>query len=130
MNITESLRDGHEYLGYAVFAVVVVSVVRAVMQGRAGAEYSDGLAKLAGMLLPLQLVYGIVIFVQGRFWEGSWLIAIIHPLAMLAAVGLAGASTARARRADSASESWGAIAKFQGIALVLVLVGIGAASAG
>ncbi len=130
MDITAELANGHGYLGYAVFAVVLFSVVWAFVQKGKGAEYKDGTAKLAGLLLPLQLLYGIVVFVQGRYWEGSALIAIVHPLAMLGAVALAGISTARARKAEGDAASWAAIAKFQGIALVLVIIGIGAASAG
>ncbi|MFT4744187.1 MAG: putative membrane protein [Nitriliruptoraceae bacterium] len=129
MNITAEMANGHRYLGYAVFLVVVVSVIRAVTQGRAGAEFSDGLPKLAGLLLPLQFVYGIIVYIQGAYWEASWPMAIVHPLAMFAGVALAGISTAKARKAPDAATAWGAIARFQGIALVLVLIGIGAASA-
>jgi hypothetical protein len=129
MNIATEIANGHGYLGYAAFLVVVVSVVRAVMQRRAGADFSDGIAKLAGLFLPLQLIYGIVVYIQGSYWEASWPLAIVHPVAMLTAVALAGVSTAKARKAPDAASAWGAIARFQGAALVLVVIGIGAASA-
>lgn len=128
MDLTQQLADGHGWLGYLVFLVVLVSVGRAAMQARAGAPYSDGLPRLAGLLLPLQLVYGIVVYVQVDGWNFGTGIAYIHPVAMLGAVALAGISTARARKAEDDAASWGAIARFQGIALLLVLVGIGAAS--
>ena len=133
MDLAGEILNGHGYLGYAVFALILVSVVRAAMAARSGAEYSDGLAKLAGLVLSLQWVYGILVYVQSQFWNAGFSTAVIHPLAMTGAVALAGIATARARKAadaSDASDAWMAIAKFQGIALLLIIIGIGAVSAG
>lgn len=129
MDLSAELANGHRLLGYAVFLAVLASVVRAAVAARGTTPYSEGLPRLAGLLLALQFVYGLLVYVQGGYWSAGLPLAVLHPLFMLGGVALAGISTARAKEAEGAG-AWAAIARFQGIALVLVLLGIGAASAG
>lgn len=128
MDLTREIANGHGYLGYLVLLVLVGVVVWAVLKSRDGTQYTGGAPRLAGLLLALQWVYGIVVYVQVEGWTGSWPLAYVHPLAMTGAVALAGIATARAGRATDAAQSWAAIAKFQGIALLLLIIGVGAAS--
>ncbi len=128
MDLAREIANGHEYLGYIVFVALLGVVVWAALKARDGSVYSEGPPRLAGLLLALQWVYGILVYVQLEAWTGDWLLAMLHPLAMTGAVALAGIATARAGRAETPAAAWGAIARLQGIALVLVLIGIGAAA--
>lgn len=128
MDLTREIANGHGYLGYLVLVVVLGVVVFALVQSRSETPYSDGAPRLAGLLLALQWVYGIIVYVQIEGWNGAWTLAWLHPLAMTGAVALAGISTARARRETEAAAAWSTIARLLGIALALVVVGVGAAA--
>lgn len=130
MDLAQEIANGHGYLGYAVFIVLLGVVVWAVVQARGGAEYSEGAPRLAGLLLALQWVYGILVYVQIEAWQGDWTLAYLHPLAMTAAVALAGIATARAGRATDGEGAWMQVARFDGLALLALVVGVWAASVG
>lgn len=129
MDLAGEIANGHGYLGYVVLLALLGVVGWSLRQGRAGAPYSEGAPRLAGLLLALQWVYGILVYVQVSGWDAGWSLAYVHPLAMTGAVALAGISTARAGRADDAEVAWGTVARFQGIALALVGIGVVAAAA-
>lgn len=128
MDMAREIANGHGYLGYLVLLALVGVVGWALLQARNGAAYSEGPPRLAGLLLALQWVYGIAVYVQGSAWNADWPLAIVHPLAMTAAVALTGIATARAGRATQPTDAWTAIARFQGIALGLVGIGVIAAA--
>ena len=129
MDLTAEIAAGHGYLGYVVAAAVLGSMARAAVARGRGEEYSSGAARLAGLLLALQFVYGLLVYVTGSYWEAGPGLAYVHPLAMFAAVGAAGVATGRAGRATSASAAWAEVLRFHGIATALVVVGIVAALA-
>lgn len=124
----EVLVDGHRWLGYLMFVLVIASVVVAMVRARNTARYDEGLPRLVGLVLALQVVYGLVVYGIGGYWDAAPLQAYVHPLLMVGAVGLAGVATARAGRAARPDVAWNTIARFHGIALLLVVLGIGAAS--
>ena len=128
MDLTRQLADGHGYLGYLVLVALVGVVVWAVVQANRGTDYSEGAPRLVGLLVALQWVYGIITYVSVEAWNAGALLAYVHPLAMTGAVALSGIATSRAKEAAHA-DAWRAIAKFDGIALVLLVVGVGAATA-
>lgn len=130
MDLAAEIANGHGYLGYAVLAVLAGTVGWAVVQARSGGEYGDGAPRLAGLLVALQWLYGIVVYIQRAAWGADWPLAYVHPLAMTAAVGLVGIATARARRATEAQVAWMQVARLQGFALVSIIIGIWAATAG
>lgn len=130
MDLAGEIANGHEYLGYAVLAAVLGSVAWALVQARGGAAYSEGFPRLVGLLLALQWVYGILVYVQVEAWERAWPLAYVHPLAMTAAVALAGIATARAGRAPEGDGAWMEIVRVHGLALLSVVVGVWAATAG
>lgn len=130
MDLTQQIADGHGYLGYVVAAALLGSLARAAIARGRGETYSAGPARLAGLLLALQFVYGIIVYVAGAYWQADALLAYLHPLAMLGGVALAGIATARARDAADAVAAWGAIVRFHTLAALLVVLGIIAAVAG
>lgn len=129
MDLAGEIANGHGYLGYLVLVVVLGVVGWSLLKARDGSPYSEGAPRLAGLLIALQWVYGILVYVQVNAWSADWLLAYVHPLAMTGAVALAGISTARAGRAAEASEAWATVARFQGIALGLIGIGVVAAAA-
>lgn len=128
MDLTAEIANGHGYLGYLVLAAVLGLVGYALLQARNGAAYSEGAPRLVGLLLALQWVYGILVYVQISGWNGGPALAYVHPLAMTAAVALAGIATSRARGLQDA-QAWSTVARLDGIALVLVGIGVVAAVA-
>lgn len=130
MDLSQQIADGHGYLGYVVAAALLGSLARAAIARARGEDYSSGAARLAGLLLALQFVYGIAVYVMGEYWRADALLAYVHPLAMLGGVGLAGVATARARDAGDAVAAWGAIVRFHALAAILVVLGVVAAVAG
>lgn len=128
MDLTRQLADGHGYLGYLVLVALVGLVVWAMVQAGRDGAYSEGAPRLVGLLVALQWVYGIITYVSVQGWTGGALLAVVHPLAMTGAVALTGIATSRAKDATG-SDAWRAVARFDGIALVLVVIGIAAAAA-
>lgn len=129
MDLAGEIANGHGYLGYVILLVVLGVVGWSLLKARDGSPYSQGAPRLAGLLVALQWVYGIVVYVQISAWEADWLLAYVHPLAMTGAVALAGIATARAGRAETPGAAWSVIARFQGIALGLIGIGVVAAAA-
>lgn len=130
MDLAAEIANGHGYLGYAVLVALLGSVGWALVQARGGAGYSEGVPRLVGLLLVLQWVYGIVVYVQVEAWQGAWPLAYLHPLAMTAAVAFAGIATARAGRAPQGEGAWMQIVRLHGLALLSVVIGVWAATAG
>ena len=127
--MTAMLADGHRWLGYLTFLLVLGSVVFAFTRARAGVAYEDGFPRIVGLVLALQVVYGLVLYGVGGYWDAAPMLAYVHPVLMVGAVGLGGVATSRARDAAGDAASWQAITRFHGLALVAVLAGIGVASA-
>jgi hypothetical protein len=127
--VDQTIASGHQYLGYATFLLVVGSVVWAWTRSRAGAPYQDGFPRIVGLILAAQVLFGLLTYGAVQGWDYRAAVAYVHPVVMIAAVGLGGVATARARDAEGDAASWMAIARFHGLALLAVLVGIGVASA-
>lgn len=131
MDLAAEIANGHGYLGYAVLVALLGSVGWGLVRARGGAAYSDGFPRLVGLVLALQWVYGVLVYVQVEAWRGEWPLAYVHPLAMTAAVALAGIATARAGRTPgSGKAAWMEIVRLHGLSLLLVVVGVWAATAG
>lgn len=127
-----AIRSIHEWLGYAVFLLVVVTVVLAWRDGRRGAALAAGRASVTMILVDVHVTVGIVLYVLLRTWEQSAnpLVAYLHPLLAIAALGVGHAGLARARRASSGRAANAVIVRAFGLALVLIAGAIGVVSAG
>lgn len=130
MDLNAEIINGHGYLGYVVAAAVLGSLVRAVVGRSRGEPYGEGAARVAGLLLALQFVYGLVVYAIGGYWDAGASLAYVHPLAMLAAVATAGIATARAGRAGDPADAWQQVIVFHGASVVLVVIGVIAALGG
>lgn len=127
--MTDTLFEIHRGIGYLAFVVVLVASVMAFNRAKNGQEFSDGLPKAAVILLDIQLLLGIVFYVVGEQWDRDPVVAFVHPLLNLAALGLAHVGLARARREQMAADAHRTVGRAFAIAMVLLLVGIGLVAA-
>lgn len=120
----------HEFTGYAVFLVVLGVVFAAFNRARNAQEFAATPFSIAAVLLDLQVLLGIATYGTGRYWEvDEPLIQFVHPIIMLVALGVAHAGLGRARREQMAADAHRLVGRMFSVALVLILAGIGVASA-
>lgn len=122
----------HSYLAYAVLALLVITVVIALLN-TIGNKPFGGLAKLAKVamiLLHTQFLIGIILYVvEGRYVEmgekmkisAERLLALEHPLTMLIGIVLITIGNSKAKKAATDAEKNKKILIFFGLGLILVL---------
>jgi hypothetical protein len=127
--VYQPLATGHQVLGYAVFLLFIAAVVVASQRAKNGREYESGLFALTGLVVTVQFVLVIAVYGAGTWWDSDQpLVAYVHPVLMLAAVGMTHAGVARAGREQMALDAYLTVRRFFIIAAVLLVAGIGAAS--
>ncbi len=128
--MTATLVTIHQYVGYAVFLVVLAVVFMAFNRAKNAQEFSAAPFSVAAVLLDIQVTLGLIVYGVGQYWSGDApLIQYVHPLVMLAALGVAHVGLARARREQMAVDAHRKVGRMFAVATVLVVVGIGLASA-
>ncbi|MEY3019350.1 MAG: hypothetical protein RLZZ272_334 [Actinomycetota bacterium] len=127
-----TIRTVHQWLGYAVFLVVLVVAVLAWIGSRRSTKPALPRARTTMVLLDVHVTIGIVLYAVGAWWaEGDApLVAYVHPTLAIAALGVGHAALARARRADNAAAADRGLAVGFTIVLVLITAAIGVASMG
>lgn len=128
--MSDMLFYAHQGFGYLTFVVVVIASVMAFNRAKNGQEFSDGVAKAAVILLDIQVLLGVLFYVVGEQWEREPMIAWVHPLVNLAAVGIAHVGLARARKEAMALDANRTVGRALAVAMLLLLVGIGIAATG
>lgn len=119
----------HRALGYGISVLVLVAAVVAFGRAKNGQEYAGGLYRGAFGLLALHVVLGIVLYGVGGYWDvQSALVAYVHPLLGIVALGAGQAMLGRARRLQMAADAHRASGKALVVTLVLVLAAIGVVS--
>jgi hypothetical protein len=122
----EMLVEIHSVLRWVVLVVGVGALVLAGLAAT-GTRPWDRVADRAAFFFPLamdvQALVGIVLWVLGQRWTTVYL-GWIHPLAMIAALGLAHAGRARSERADASRDRGRQAVIFFGASLVVVLLAI------
>lgn len=123
------LRTVHPWLGYVVLVVLVGAAGTAFSHGRSSRELDTRLPVGATVLLDIQVTLGILLWATGSHWRSGPLIAWVHPVLTIAALVAGHVGIARARRLRLVTEAWAAIGRGLTTASVLVVLGIGVASA-
>jgi putative copper export protein len=124
------LADIHGWTGYVVFVVVIAVAVMAFNRAKNAQEFEDTPFKVAAILLDLQVLLGLVVYGVGQYWSGDEpLIQYVHPVVMLLALGLAHAGLGGARKEQMAADAHRKVGRMLLIAVVLLIAGIGVASA-
>lgn len=124
------LADIHGWTGYVVFVVVIAAAVMAFNRAKNAQEFEDTPFKVAVILLDLQVALGLVVYGVGQYWNGDApLIQYVHPVIMLLALGLAHAGLGGARKEQMAADAHRKVGRMLLVAVVLLIAGIGVASA-
>jgi heme A synthase len=123
--VTDMLFYAHQGIGYLAFVAVVVAAVMAFNRAKNGQEFSDGTAKAAVILLDIQVLLGIVFYVIGEQWDREEMVAIVHPLLNVAAVGIAHVGLKRARSEQMAADAHRKVGRAFAVTMLLLLAGIG-----
>jgi hypothetical protein len=126
--VTETLFTVHQITGYLVSVVVLVSAVVAFGRAKNGQEFSAGLYRAVYALLILQVVVGLVLYGVDGYWDAAPLIAYVHPVLAIAALGVGQALLGRARRTQMAVDAHRMAGRGLVVSFVLILAAIGVAS--
>lgn len=89
----------HSLVRWLVLAGLLSSVVTA-LPWWAGAERARRTASVAAVLLDVQVALGFVLWFGSEAWSSGVFFAVVHPLAMLSALGVMHATVAIGRRAE------------------------------
>jgi heme A synthase len=126
--MSETLFQIHQVVGYVVSLVVLVSALMAFSRAKDAREFSKGPYVGALVLLDIQVLLGLVLYGVDGYWEAGALIAYVHPLLALGALGAGHALVGKARKQQMAVEAHRTAGRGLVIAFVLVLAAIGVAS--
>lgn len=127
--MSQALFDIHQWVGYLVSVVVLVAAVMAFSRAKDAREFSKGPYVGAMVLLDVQVLIGLILYGVDGYWEAGPMIAYVHPLLALGALGAGHALVGRAKKQQMAVEAHRTAGRGLVIAFVLVLAAIGVASA-
>lgn len=125
----ETLLLVHTYTGYLVSVVVLVTAFVAFGRAKNAQEFTAGAYRAAYALLTLQVVLGIALYALDGYWDAAPLIAYVHPVLAIAALGAGQATLGRARKTQMAVDAHRTAGRGLILSLVLILAAIGVASA-
>lgn len=119
----------HQILGYALSLVVLVTASVAFGRAKNGQEFTAGLYRAVYGLLALHVLLGIALYGTRQAWDSVPMIAYVHPVLGIAALGVGQALLGRARRTQMAVDAHRLAGRALILTLVLILGAIGVASA-
>ncbi|MFO7548147.1 MAG: hypothetical protein R6X29_04650 [Acidimicrobiia bacterium] len=126
MPLMEILVQIHSWLRWVVLVGLIGSIVLAFVRHGSSTAWTDGADRpysLAAVAVDIQIALGIVVWLGTQAWSGNAFFGFVHPVAMLAAVGVIHAGLGRARKATTGRPHLVvAISYLAG--LILVLAGI------
>ncbi len=110
----------HSWVRWIVLAALLGGIVLGVMRYRAKADWSPHYYSLMAMFIDIQVTIGIVIWLFYDGWNRGFFFSVLHPIAMLLALGVAHMGMAIARRRNEV-RSWLLMAGASFVSLVLVV---------
>ena len=126
--MTELLLSVHPVLGYVVSGFVLVAALAAFKRAKDGLEFHAGFYRAAYLLLSVQVLLGIVLYGLGGYWDSAPLVAYVHPVVAILALGAGQALLGRARKTQMAADAHRMAGRGLLLCLLLVMVAIGVAS--
>jgi heme A synthase len=127
--MSDTLFEIHRGVGYVVALVVLVSALMAFSRAKDAREFSKGPYVGAMVLVDIQVLLGLVLYGVDGYWEADAMIAYVHPLLALGALGAGHALVGRARKQQMAVEAHRTAGRGLVIAFVLVLAAVVVATA-
>jgi hypothetical protein len=127
----ELLATIHQYVGYAIVLVVLVSAGLGFGRAKDAREFTPGPYVAGAVLLDIQVLAGLILYGIGSYWEHpSALVRYLHPALAILALVAAHAGLKRARRQQMAVDAHRGAARALVLALVLIVAAIGVVSVG
>jgi hypothetical protein len=121
----------HQYVGYGIVLVVLVSAGLGFGRAKDAREFTPGPYVGATVLLDIQVLAGLILYGTGGYWDHeSALVSYLHPALALLALIAAHVGLKRARRQQMAVDAHRGAARALVLALVLVVAAIGVVSVG
>ncbi len=127
--MTALLSTIHEWLGYLVSVIVLLSALAAFRRAKDAAEFQPGPYVLAMVLLDIQVTLGLIQYGVTSGWDARPEIAYLHPILALLALGVGHALVGRARKTQMAVDAHRTAGRGLVLALVFIALAIGIASA-
>ncbi len=120
----------HAMAGWVTVVVVLLAGLHARSQVRTGREYRGGLHRGAAVLVDIQVLIGLLVWADDRWWEveGQFAQTWLHPGIALATLAVVHIGVKRARDERWAAEAY-KIASRALLAAAVLLVGAGALAA-
>jgi hypothetical protein len=122
--VAEVLVDAHSWLRWAVLAVLFLGGGYALVQAPRDVEFSRGPFSVAVAVVDLQVLLGVVLYVWNAGWTQGWFVAIVHPIAMIAAAGIVHAGVGKAAGEESTTRAYQLVGVAFLVALAVVTLGI------
>jgi hypothetical protein len=119
----------HPWTGYLVTVIVLAAAALGAARMRSAETFSRGPFVVAAVAMDLQVTLGIVVYLAVGASGGSPALAVVHPLLGLLALGAGHGGVGAARSRPDARGAYRVAAIGMAAALVLLLAGIGVASA-
>ena len=119
----------HTWSAYLVFLFVLATSVTAYSQAKYAREFTPGRYVLALVALDVQVLIGFIVYAVGGFWDANPEIAYFHPALALAALAGGHLLMRGAKATTNAVEAHRKAGKALIVAIVLITVAIGVASA-
>ncbi len=124
----DALITAHRIFGYVVFVIVLVAAVYGFGRAKSGMAYEGRPFQVATVLLDLQVTLGIALYIVVSGWKLGATFQFIHPLIMVAGLGVAHAGVGAARRERMAADAYRKVSRMLLLAVVVIAAGIGVAS--
>lgn len=118
----------HSEMQYAVLAALVAGVLLALWWGRQDRMYRRLPFTLVMVVVDLQVLVGIILWVEGAGWQLGITQGVLHPLLALAALGVGHAALKRARETIEATAAYRLAAIGLSVATALVVLAVIAAT--
>ncbi len=121
----------HGILGWAAVAIVLMAGLHARARVRSGRAYEGGLYRAAAVFVDIQVLIGILVWVDGQWWDvrGMFAQSWLHPALAIATLGLTHFGIKRAHDERWAAEAYGIASRTLLLAAVLLTVAAGLAFA-
>lgn len=118
----------HRALGYAISLVVLGTAFVAFGRAKNGQEFTSGLYRGVYGVLALHVLVGIGLYGVVRAWNADSLVAYVHPVLGVVALGIGQVLLGRARRTQMAADAHRLAGRGLVLTLVFVLAAIAAVS--
>ncbi len=119
----DTLVTVHSLLRWLVLVALIGGLVVAFAAARRpGEAFADPVFSGIAIVVDVQVTIGIILWLFNSGWDQGFFISVIHPIAMLLALGVAHMAIARGRRTAKTNHAAGNRVVAMGMLISLILV--------